>query len=151
MNNDDTEIEEMVEEVLVCGDCGRVNYVLDSVTRSTAVRCSGCSALLRAERPRPVRVDCPVCHEEVEVESNKAGQMARCGNCGADFELAGEGKSAPRAVRPGVADDEMMMTTITRKSWTSRGGCGGCGGRGRKRRCRAGPARNSLCSFCPGW
>ena len=83
MNREPTETNP--GEVLVCGDCGRVNPVPKGLTRMTAVRCSGCGVLLAGERQRKVSVHCPKCEIRLEIEANWLGQMVACGNCGGEF------------------------------------------------------------------
>lgn len=69
------------EEVLVCGDCGRVNLIPHGLTRLTAVRCSACGVLLRGERQRKVSVECPGCRTRLEIDTGWLGESITCGNC----------------------------------------------------------------------
>ena len=81
----DTRTEE--QELLVCGNCGRVNPVAPvSGTRNMAVRCTGCGSLLRSERSRRVATECPSCQKHLEIEEDWVGMTVRCGACGANFE-----------------------------------------------------------------
>ncbi|MFM7182589.1 MAG: hypothetical protein ACKO2G_14150 [Verrucomicrobiales bacterium] len=72
-------------DVLVCGDCGRVNPIPKGLTRNTAVRCSGCGVLLCGERQRKVAINCPNCQIRLEIDADWLGQMVACGNCRTDF------------------------------------------------------------------
>jgi hypothetical protein len=83
MNRETTETR--AGEVLVCGDCGRVNTVPRGLTRMTAVRCSGCGVLLCGERQRKVSIHCPKCDARLEIDADWLGQTVACGNCGTDF------------------------------------------------------------------
>lgn len=83
MNREPTETN--AGEVLVCGDCGRVNPVLKGLTRMTAVRCSGCGVLLCGERQRKVAINCAKCGIRLEIDADWLGQTVACGNCGTDF------------------------------------------------------------------
>lgn len=77
--------ESTEEEVLVCGDCGRVNLIPHGLTRLTAVRCSACGVLLRGERQRKVAVECPACRTRLEIDTGWLGESVTCGNCQTTF------------------------------------------------------------------
>lgn len=72
-------------DVLVCGDCGRVNAIPQGLTRSSAVRCSGCGVLLCGQRPRKTSVICPNCQARLEIDAAWLGQTVGCGNCSTEF------------------------------------------------------------------
>jgi hypothetical protein len=102
MNRDSTETT--AEEVLVCGDCGRVNPFLKGLTRTSTPRCSGCGAHLFAERQRKVAIDCPGCQVRLEIDADWLGQMVVCGNCQTDF-LAERSKERAIPAAPKTDDD----------------------------------------------
>ena len=83
MNREPTETK--AGEVLVCGDCGRVNPIPKGLSRLPAVRCSGCGVLLSGERQRKVAINCPKCDVRLEIDADWLGQKVACGNCGNDF------------------------------------------------------------------
>lgn len=73
------------EELLVCGQCGRVNRVSTEGHRSAAVRCTGCGGVLRGERSRKVAVVCPTCETRLEIDEGWLSEPVRCGACGSGF------------------------------------------------------------------
>lgn len=91
-------------EVLVCGDCGRVNPILKGLTRATAVRCSGCGVLLCGDRQRKVSIQCPGCDVRLEIDANWMGQKVTCGNCQKDFVAERPRDRAIPAAPKGVDD-----------------------------------------------